>query len=67
MKYIHPHEKFGGKPTNRSKMERFNNFLNTTNLLDLGFIGRSTLGLIAEKLVILLEQELIGLMQIQDG
>lgn len=32
-------EKFGGRPPSSSKMAFFNNFLNTSNLIDLGFKG----------------------------
>lgn len=34
-----PREKFGGNPPNRTKMATFNNFLNKSNLVDLGFSG----------------------------
>lgn len=34
-----PREKFGGNLPNRTKMAIFNNFLNKSNLVDLGFSG----------------------------
>lgn len=35
----HPNEKFRGNQPSRIKMNFFNNFLNTSNLIDLGFVG----------------------------
>lgn len=57
-----PSEKFGGGPPSTTKLNFFNHFLNCGGLLDLGFVGPLSLGLMVGKTYTILELVLTLLM-----